>query len=120
MQILVLWIWLNQKKIYSNLKKESKSHFKHWAIILELSNGSYVNIQFGRNGFSLKEFNKTDVKGESILNSIICTLREEEHPFSFCYLGVANYKYEKLKEKLYKIKNEEKKYLKKKVLLIII
>jgi len=105
---------IKPKKNIFKLKKESKSHFKHWAIILELSNGSYVNIQFGRNGFSLKEFNKTDVKGESILNSIICTWGEEEHPFSFCYLGDANYKYEKLKEKLYKIKNEEKKIFKEK------
>ena len=29
---------------------------KHWAIILELSNETFVNIQFGRTGFSLKEF----------------------------------------------------------------
>ena len=40
--------------------------FKHWAIILELSNGSYVNIQFGRNGFSLKEFNKANNSGKNI------------------------------------------------------
>ena len=44
-----------------NIKNNSTYHPKHWAIILELSNKSYVNIQFGRNGFSLKEFNKTDM-----------------------------------------------------------
>ena len=43
---------------------------KHWAIILELSNGSYANIQFGWNGFYFKEFNKADNEGENILNSI--------------------------------------------------
>ena len=70
---------------------------KHWAIILELSNDSYVNIQFGRNGFSLKEFNKTIIEGENILNSIKETWGQKGHPFSFCYLGNANYRYEELK-----------------------
>ena len=41
------------------IKNEYHTRFKHWAIILELSNYTYVNIQFGRNGFSLREFNKT-------------------------------------------------------------
>ena len=59
------------------IKNEYNSNFKHWAIILELSNSSYVNIQFGRDGFSLKEFNKTEVKGESVFNSIIETWGEE-------------------------------------------
>jgi hypothetical protein len=89
------------------IKNENKFYFKHWAIILELSNGSFVNIQFGRNGFSLKEFNKTNLAGENILNSIIITWGEEEHPFSFCYLGIANYEYERLKKLLKNIKNEE-------------
>jgi hypothetical protein len=31
------------------------------------------------------------------------------HPYSFCYLGKADYEYEKLKEILKKIKDEEKK-----------
>ena len=46
--------------------------------------------------FSLKEFDKTDIEGENLLNSIIETWGEEEHPFSFCYLGEANYEYENL------------------------
>ena len=83
--------------------------FKHWAIILELSNDSYVNIQFGRNGFSLKEFNKTIIEGENIFNAIMETWGQKYHPFSFCYLGNANYRYEELKNKLFEKKNEEKK-----------
>ena len=94
-----------------NLKKEFNSHFKHWAIILELSNDSYVNIQFGRNGFSLEEFNKTDIEGENVLNSIICAWGEDGSPFSFCYLGNANYKYDDLKNKLKAKKNKEVKIL---------
>ena len=92
-----------------NLKKEYNSHFKHWAIILELSNDSYVNIQFGKNGFSLEEFNKTDIEGENIFNSIIYTWGEDGCPFSFCYLGNANYKYDNLKEKLITEKIKEAK-----------
>ena len=72
------------KKNYIN--KVPKPFFKHWAIILELNNGSYVNIQSGRNGFSLKEFIKTNIEGENILNSILETWGEITHPFSFCYL----------------------------------
>ena len=83
-------------------------YFKHWAIILELSNGSFVNIQFGRNGFSLKEFNQTNIGGENILNAIKETWGEK-HPFSFCYLGNANYEYENLKSFLEKEKNKEAK-----------
>jgi hypothetical protein len=83
--------------------------FKHWAIILELSNDSYVNIQFGRNGFSLKEFNKTIIEGENILNAIMETWGQKGHPFSFCFLGNANFRYEELKNKLFEKKNEEKK-----------
>lgn len=85
------------------------SYFKHWAIILELSNNTYVNIQFGRNGISLKEFNETKVKGGNILNSIIYTWGEEGLPVSFCYLGYSNYEYNKLKDKLKKIKDKETK-----------
>lgn len=80
-----------------NIKNEFNHYCNHWAIILELSNDSYVNIQFGRNGFSLKEFNNTNVEGESLLNSIIETWGEEGHPFSFCYLGIAHYEYDRLK-----------------------
>ena len=54
-----------------NIKNEFKSNLKHWALILELSNGSYVNIQFGETGLSLKEFNKTNIPGESVLNAIL-------------------------------------------------
>ena len=57
---------LEPKKNIFNIKNNWNSHCKHWAIILELSNDSYINIQFGRNGFSLKEFNKTEIEGESI------------------------------------------------------
>ena len=92
-----------------DIENETKWYVKHWAIILELSNDSYVNIQFGRNGFSLDEFNKTNIEGENILNSIIKTWGEKTHPCSFCYLGKADYEYERLKESLKKIKDEEKK-----------
>ena len=88
--------------------------FKHWAIILELSNGSYVNIQFGRDGFSLRESNKTEVEGESVLNSITETWGEEMCPYSFCYLGNANYKYTNLKNILIKLKDDEAKKFKEK------
>ena len=98
---------LNNEQNVFEIKNESKYYFKHWAIILELNNGSFVNIQFGCNGFSLKEFNKTDVEGESLLNSIIETWGEKSHPFSFCFLGYANYEYKKLKKELEKIKKEE-------------
>ena len=89
--------------------QETFFRFKHWAIILELSNDTYVNIQFGRDGFSLDEFNKTNIEGENILNSIIKTWGKKTHPCSFCYLGKADYEYERLKETLKKIKDEEKK-----------
>ena len=108
-------ISLNDRHINSvsagsiNLELIIKSFLKHWAIILELSNDTYVNIQFGRDGFSLDEFNKTNIEGENILNSIIITWGDPLHAFSFCYLGKANYEYEKLKETLKKIKDEEKK-----------
>jgi len=90
-------------------KNEYNSSCKHWAIILELSNYSYVNIQFGKNGFSLKEYNKTDIEGESVFNSIMGTWGQEDRPFSFCYLGNANYQYDKLKITLNEKKNEESK-----------
>ena len=85
------------------------AHFKHWALILELSNSTYVNMQFGRNGFSLKEFNKSENEGENLLNSILDTWGEKDDILSFCYLGEANYKYEKLKIYLKEKKDEEKK-----------
>ena len=103
---------LQQKIKASEIKNETKCRFKHWATILELSNGTYVNIQFGAKGFSLKEFNKTKIDGESVLDSIVETWGYSNHPFYFCYLGEANYDYDKLKEKLKEIKNEELKRLK--------
>lgn len=107
---------LRQKIKAFEIKDETKCRFKHcfknWATILELSNGTYVNIQFGAKGFSLKEFNKTKIDGESVLDSIVETWGYSNHPFSFCYLGEANYDYDKLKEKLKEIKNEELKRLK--------
>ena len=88
------------------VENEIKLYFKHWAVILELSNDTFVNVQFGSNGLSLKEFNQTDVKGENILNAILNTWGEEEHPFSFLYLGEANFEYDELK-KFLKEKNEK-------------
>ena len=89
------------------IKNESNFHFKHWAVILELSNGAYVNIQFGQTGFSLKEFDRTNIAGENILNSILEGWGEKKHPYSFCYLGVANYEYDNLKIVLFRVKNKE-------------
>jgi hypothetical protein len=102
-----------------NIKNDWIGYFKHWALILELSNGSYVNIQFGKNGFSLEEYNKTEIEGENLLNSILGTWGEEDAPFSFCYLGNANYKYEELKLFLQKKKLENQKVAKKMEKLII-
>ena len=82
---------------------------QHWAIILELSNDSYVNIQFGRNGFSLKEFNKEDDTGKHILNAIDETWGQIGSYKYFCFLGKANYEYENLKRYLKEIKNKETK-----------
>ena len=90
-----------------NIKNEIKSNFKHWALILELSNCSYVNIQFGESGVSLQEFNKTNIPGESVLNAILKTWGEDGHPFSFCFLGNANYNYQTLKNYLEFKKNQE-------------
>jgi len=87
--------------------KDWNGNFKHWAIILELSNNSYVNIQFGRNGFSLKEFNPTEIKGENILDAIVNTWGQKNFPVSFCYLGEANFDYEKFKNILREEKEKE-------------
>jgi len=105
-----------------NVKKGWNALPKHWAIILELSNGSYVNIQFGRKGFSLKEFNKeeTQLEGENLLNSILETWGKENTPCSFCYLGNAKYEYEKLKAFLKKKKMKKKKVKKDVIRFIII
>ena len=94
----------NPKINIFDIKSEYHTRFKHWAIILELSNKTYVNIQFGRNGFSLREFNKEKIEGLSVLNAIIDTWGEENHPVSFCYLGSLNYNYETLKNYLRKKK----------------
>lgn len=95
------------------------AYFKHWALILELSNSTYVNIQFGRNGFSLKEFNKTEIEGKNLLNSILDTWGEKNAILSFCYLGEANYEYEKLKIYLKEKKIKKKKSMKKIIVYII-
>ena len=100
------------KKNLFNIKYEFNSKFKHWAIILELSNESFVNIQFGRNGFSLEEFNKTNIEGENVFNSIVFTWGEDSCPFSLCYLGNADYKYDDLKKILKEEKNKEAKKFK--------
>lgn len=94
------------------IKNSSNWNFKHWAIILELSNNAYVNIQFGKNGFSLKEFYATGFDGENILQAILNTWGEKDDPFSFCYLGYANFDYEKFKNILREKKEEEKKCFK--------
>ena len=86
-----------------------KIMLKHWAILLELSNGSYVNIQFGRNGFSLKEFNKADNEGKNISSAIDETWGQMGSFKHFCYLGNANYEYENLKKYLKEIKDKETK-----------
>ena len=98
---------LEPKHNVFNINEEIKSNFKHWALILELSNGSYVNIQYGATGLSLKEFNKTNVPGENVLNAILDTWGQEGHPFSFCYLRYANYRYECLKNYLRPLKAQE-------------
>ena len=80
---------------------------------LELSNNSYVNIQIGKNGFSLKEFNESEIKGENILDAIDNTWGHKTYPVSFYYLGDAKYDYEKLKKILSEEKEKEKKVSKK-------
>ena len=95
-----------KKNIYS-IKSGFNCSFKHWAVLLELSNGTFVNIQFGRSGFSLEEFNQTQIKGRNLLDAIIETWGKEDAPVSFCYLGDANYRYEELKLILKRIKKNE-------------
>ena len=80
---------------------------KHWAIILELSNDTYVNIQFGRTGFSLEEFSD----GERCLNAYLAisqTWGRKNSPLSFCFLGECNYKYRDLLKYLVRKKEKEK------------
>ena len=99
-------------KLHKNLfkmKSRANINVKHWAMILELSNDYFVNIQFGRNGISLKEFEKTDIEGENIFYSIIETWGEKDAPISFCYLGKANIEYQKLKIHLKELKEKESK-----------
>ena len=99
---------INFYRVGENIKtKDWNSDFKHWAIILELSNNSYVNIQFGRNGFSLKEFKETVIEGQNIWEAILDTWGKKTAPISFCYLGNANFEYEKLKNILREIKEKE-------------
>lgn len=95
-----------EKSIF-DVKSGFNCYFKHWAVILELLNGSFVNIQFGRNGFSLKEFNETQIKREKLIRCNNWDLGKKDCPVSFCYLGIADYKYEKLKSILEKIKKDE-------------
>lgn len=95
-----------KENIYS-IRNGFNCSIKHWAVILELSNGTFVNIQFGRNGFALEEFNETQIKGRNLLDAIIKTWGKEDDPISFCYLGNANYRYEELKKILKRIKSNE-------------
>jgi len=101
---------INPKVAIFDSGNDWTADFKHWAIILELSNDSFVNIQFGRNGFSLKEFNQTKIKGENILDVIINTWGQKNYPVSFCYLGEANFDYEYFKKILREKKEKEKKF----------
>ena len=66
------------------------------------------------NGFSLEEFNKTNIEGESVFNAILNTWGEEDDPFSFCYLGNANKEYDELKEYLKNKKNQEIEFFREK------
>ena len=109
-------IYLNNKeekklsKLHKNLfKMENRPsiNIKHWALLLELSNDYFINIQFGRNGFSLKEFEKTEIEGENIFYAINETWGERDAPISFCYLGKANIRYQILKSHLRELKEEE-------------
>jgi len=114
--------YLEYQKLHENVFNKVchiSAYFKHWALILELSNSTYVNIQFGRNGFSLKEFNKSEIEGENLLNSILDTWGEKDDILSFCYLGEPNYEYEKLKIYLKEKKDKEKKSMKKRIVYII-
>lgn len=95
-----------KRNIYS-IKNGFNCSIKHWAVILELSNGTFVNIQFGRNGFALKEFNETEIKGRNLLDAIIETWGNVDDPVSFCFLGNADYRYEELKKLLKRIKINE-------------
>ena len=89
-----------------NIDNGIKVSPKHWAIILELSNNTYVNIQFGRTGFSLKEFSN----GERCLNVYLAiseTWGERNYPLSFCYLGKNNFSYGGLLKYLIREKEKE-------------
>ena len=107
-------VLIEPRKNIFEIKNEYNSHFKHWALILELSNWTYVNIQFGNTGFAVEEFNRTSIEGENILNAILKTWGEKTHPFSFCYLGMANVRYDYLKRFLENMKYQEEKYYKEK------
>ena len=89
-----------------NIKNCIISQAKHWAIILELSNNTYVNIQFGRTGFSLKEFNVGE-RCENVYRAISDTWGRKDCPLSFCYLGEANYSYRSLLKYLVRKKEKE-------------
>ena len=100
---------------FDMIKGKENNHlsFKHWAIILELSNESFVTIQYGKNGISLKEFLKAKTNGENIIDSIGEVWGQISSVVSFCFLGEANYSYENLKKILYEKKNDEKKKINK-------
>lgn len=79
----------------------------HWAVILELSNNCAVNIQFGRDGTSLKIFSSGN-KFENVAQAIRETWGQKNASKKFCFLGkprkVFNEIYYYLEEK----KREEK------------
>lgn len=91
----------------SELKSSVSVSFKHWAMILELSNKTFVNIQLGRKGFRLKEIHSSDSEGENAFEAICQTWGDSLGFFSFCYLGRADFEYEKLKEILWEMKEKE-------------
>ena len=91
-----------------NIKNGFNRHFKHWALILELNNYTYVNVQFGRTGISLKEFSGKE-RCENVLYAISETWGQQNHPLSFCELGIPiNNDYKSLRDLLDEKKEIEK------------
>ena len=91
-----------------NISNRVVPYFKHWAIILELYNDTFVNIQFGRTGISLKEFSGKE-RCENVLYAISDTWGDQTSPISFCYLGIAKYNnYRSLLKYLNRKKSKEK------------
>ena len=96
-----------------NINNSIKTNPKHWAIILELYNKTFVNIKFGRTGISLKEFSN----GERCFNAYLAiaeTWGLKDCPLSFCYLGEGSYSYRSLLKYLVRKKELESNEIDKK------